>query len=58
VIHHPSRGSDNNMNALFQFVDLPLDRLTAVDGENPDIIMIFEKPVELLGYLDSQFACR
>ena len=58
MIHHPSRGADDDVNAAFKGGDLSFYVLSAVNREDSYVIAVFQKPVELFGNLNRKFACR
>jgi hypothetical protein len=57
-IHHPARGADDDLSALFETPELSFVRLPAVNRQSGDPALKQRQLVDLLGNLDGQLACR
>lgn len=56
MIHHAPGCTDDNLCAFPQCGNLPVDRLSAVNGQNADVVLIFQQLAEFLAYLNRQLS--
>ena len=56
VIHHTARRSHHNVGTRFERANLPINRVTSVDGLYPNTALVLRQFANFFGYLDSQFA--
>ena len=56
VIHHAPGCTDDNLCAFSQCGNLSVDRLSAINGQNADVVLIFQQLAEFLAYLNRQLS--
>jgi hypothetical protein len=56
VVEHPAGRPDDDLDAALKALELPFDRLTAVDREDVETPVVLRQAGELLGGLDGEFA--
>ena len=53
VIHHAPGCTDDNLCAFSQCGNLSVDRLSAINGQNADVVLIFQQLAEFLACLQA-----